>query len=245
MKRTWHYMQAAGSKGRFAVVLLPALLAAAWVGIDQSPAFATAEEGTDAFTSSFSSLSDPSRFVDGLDVVLPGPVVPMTRADAVSFELRRRSKTMTNNEVVQVATALSEEAAVLGYDPLLFVALIRIESNFNHLAVSAVGAEGLMQLMPPTAAWMAERSKEEWPEGHSFDPVLNVRLGSRYLGHLMRQFQGKLELALTAYNRGPSATRYLVRTHGKLPEEIREFYAAKVMEKYRDLRGRYGHLPLS
>ena len=57
----------------------------------------------------------------------------------------------------RTAQALCEEADELGYDPLMFLALIHVESNYNHLAISYVGAEGLMQLMPPTAEWTAER----------------------------------------------------------------------------------------
>lgn len=211
----------------------------------QSSAHAVAEEEADGYTTSFSSLRDPKTFSAELSVVPPKPVIPMNRSDAVAQELLYRTRTLTETEAMQVAHALVEEADSLGYDPLIYLALIRIESNYNHLAISPVGAEGLMQLMPPTAAWMAEREGVEWPERHSFDPVLNVRLGARYLAHLNRQFKGRMDHALTAYNRGPSATQYLIRKYGDLPREIRDFYATKVLDKYQELRGMYGHLPAS
>lgn len=220
------------------------LLAAAVLGLESS-AQAVAEEEADGFTSSFSSPRDPLAFAEDIAVPTPQPVVPMTRQDAVAEELMQRSRTLSSREVLQVAQAVIEEADLLGHDPFLFLALIRIESNYNHLAISPVGAEGLMQLMPPTAAWVAEREGVEWPEKHSFDPVLNVRLGSRYLAHLTRLFSGRIDHALTAYNRGPAATQYLVSKYGDLPREIRDFYATKVLDKYRELQAKYGHLPSS
>ena len=84
-----------------------------------------------------------------------------------------------------------------------------------------------------------------WDERHSFDPVLNVRLGSRYLALLLEDFGGRMDYAFTAYNRGPSATRYILRKYGRLPRDIRDFYATKVLNKYRSLRQTFGHLPNS
>ena len=211
----------------------------------QSKARAVAEEEAAEYVTSFSALRDPESFAEQLMVVLPRPVVPMNRRDAVARELLVRSKTMSKPMVLHVADALVEEAQSLGYDPLLLLAVIRIESNYNHLAISPVGAEGLMQLMPPTAVWMAERAGVEWPDGHSFDPVINVRLGSRYLAYLDQEFKGRMDLALTAYNRGPYATRAIVRRHGGLPRDILDFYATKVLDRYHLLLTEYGHLPSS
>ncbi|MEM6734223.1 MAG: lytic transglycosylase domain-containing protein, partial [Myxococcota bacterium] len=118
------------------------------------------------------------------------------------------------------------------------------ESYFDHLAVSPVGAEGLMQLMPATAEWMAERVDVEWPDGNSFDPEVNVTLGIRYFGFLYSRFH-RFDHALTAYNRGPAATRYILGTHGRLPHEIHDFYAGKVLDRYRSLLYRYGEVPNS
>ena len=101
-----------------------------------------------------------------------------------------------------------------------------------------------MQFMPHTAKWMAENSGVEWPEFHTFDPVLNVRLGSRYLHHLSLRYDGRMDLALTAYNRGPHNTGAILRRNGKLPADIHAFYSAKVFERYRNLRAEFGELPL-
>jgi soluble lytic murein transglycosylase-like protein len=188
------------------------------------------------------SPRDPLAFLEDLDPILPRPVVILERQDAVARELLRYTRTMSEIDVLRVAQTLCEEADTLGWDPLMYVAVIHVESYYNHLAVSPVGAEGLMQLMPYTAEWMAEELDLEWPEGHSFDPVLNVRLGTRYLKHLEEAYFDRMDYILTAYNRGPSATRFIVSRHGDLPPDIRDFYATKVLTKYRELRARYGNL---
>jgi len=101
-------------------------------------------------------------------------------------------------------------------DAKLIGAVIQAESNFNEKAISKSGAQGLMQLMPETAKDM----EVEDP----FDPVQNIMGGSRYLKQLLHRYNGRLELALAAYNWGMGN---LERQPDKLPEETRN-YIAKV-----------------
>lgn len=185
---------------------------------------------------------DPLEFLDDLTPVMPRPVVIMTRRDAVAQEILANTRSLSEAEALRTAQALCHEAETLGWDPFLFVAVIHIESYFDHLAVSRVGAEGLMQLMPVTAEWMAAQLELSWPDRQSFDPVLNVRLGAQYLAYLKREFRG-LDEILTAYNRGPKATRYLLEKYGSVPRPIQELYAGRVLERYQRLRAIYGYLP--
>jgi soluble lytic murein transglycosylase-like protein len=194
---------------------------------------------------SLTSSRDPDVFLQDMAPVLPPPVVLLTREDAVAQEMLANSPTLSQGQALRTAQALCDEARQLGYDPLLFLAVIHIESYYNHLAISPVGAEGLMQLMPGTAEFMAERGKMPWPDNHTFDPVLNVRLGVRYLVELHREFHGRMDHALTAYNRGPHATKYILTNYGELPDSVRDFYATKVLDRYHTLVAAYGHLPLS
>jgi soluble lytic murein transglycosylase len=187
---------------------------------------------------------DPVRFIRQLELVMPKPTVPLTVGDAVAAELLNQSHSLSEQDALRTAQVVVDEAKAVGYDPLLVLALIYVESDYDHFAVSPVGAEGLMQIMPDTGQWMARQMGLERDEGHTFDPVLNVRLGTRYLAQLQRQFGGSLELALTAYNRGPSNTLYLLHRFGHLPDSIREIYADKVLKRYHDLRALYGSLPL-
>lgn len=108
---------------------------------------------------------------------------------------------------LRVLYPLEEEARVrafasdAGLDPALVASLIRAESRFHAHAVSARGAIGLMQVMPDTAAWI--ESQLGLPPSNLFEPEANLRLGTWYLRYLIDRF-GSVDLALAAYNAGPS-----------------------------------------
>jgi len=89
-------------------------------------------------------------------------------------------------------------------DPLLVDSVIRVESNYNPLAVSPKGAEGLMQLIPATA--------RRFGVTNSFDVKENIEAGVTYLKYLLDMF-GDDRLAVAAYNAGESA----VMRYGDVP----------------------------
>lgn len=158
-------------------------------------------------------------------------------------QMLAHARSLDGAQATATAERLNDEAERVGLDPLLFVALIEVESSFRHLALSRVGAEGLMQLMPETAAFLAARGRIARDERHSFDPLLNVTLGVQYMAELSRLFDGQLDQALTAYNRGPAATRACLRGRGALPAEVRAAYSDRILAQYRALQRHYANLP--
>jgi soluble lytic murein transglycosylase-like protein len=91
---------------------------------------------------------------------------------------------------------IQEAAAMYDLDPSLIRAVMRVESAFDPQAVSPVGAQGLMQLMPEVA--------EELGVKDVFDPRENVFGGAKYLRWLLDRHHGHVELALASYNAGPT-----------------------------------------
>jgi soluble lytic murein transglycosylase-like protein len=96
--------------------------------------------------------------------------------------------------------AIREASAESGVDEALIRAVIHAESAFNPRAMSLKGAQGLMQLMPGTA--------NEMGVPDAFDPTQNIRGGARYLGLLLKNFNGNARLAAAAYNAGPAAVQH-------------------------------------
>jgi soluble lytic murein transglycosylase-like protein len=100
---------------------------------------------------------------------------------------------------------IEEHASAQGVNPHLVKAVIQAESAFNPRATSHKGAMGLMQLMPATAA--------EYGVLDPYNPAENIRAGVTYLKSLLVKFAQNVELALAAYNAGPTA----VERYGSVP----------------------------
>ena len=105
----------------------------------------------------------------------------------------------------QIDALVQQNASIWQVDPALIKSVIANESSFNANATSPVGAQGLMQLMPETAASLGVRNP--------YDPAQNVAGGTRYLRGLLDRFKGDTRLAVAAYNAGPNA----VEKYGDVP----------------------------
>lgn len=113
---------------------------------------------------------------------------------------------------------IMELALELDVDAALVSAVIKAESNFDPVAVSHKGAQGLMQLMPATA--------KRFGVTDPFDPVENIRGGTRYLRVLLDMFDGDVELALAAYNSGEGNVR---RYEGVPPFRETQRYVRRIV----------------
>jgi len=134
-----------------------------------------------------------------------------------------------------------------GLDPALPAAVILAESSYRPEAVSEANAQGLMQLLPDTAGWVAGKFDEEYVEGCLFDPETNVKYGCWYLGYLTRRFDGDLTCAIAAYHAGQGTVDgWLANpeyspdgaTLSRIPSAATDTYVKRVLkyyEKYRQL----------
>ena len=103
---------------------------------------------------------------------------------------------------------INDNAKAFILDPYLVTALIREESYFNPKAQSIAGARGLMQLMPATASYIANKSGIVYTgQSTLFTPETNIKLGCAYLDYAKTQLHENDMLAVASYNGGPNAVR--------------------------------------
>ena len=169
-------------------------------------------QGPASFQNILSSLSD-QKFVP--DAHAPAPV------NAPSAPTNEAQK--LNSASVQPYVA--EAAAKYDVDPALIEAVIKQESAYDAGAQSGVGAQGLMQLMPATAADLGVEN--------SMDPRQNVMGGAKYLSQLLGQYDGNMTMTLAAYNAGPGNVAHY---GGVPPFEETQNYVQKVLKNYGEFK---------
>lgn len=129
-------------------------------------------------------------------------------------ELTRMSQVMDNSAryaiPADLAASIYDIARAEGIDPRIAFGLVNVESEFYHKAISPKGAVGLTQLMPSTARLLQPDLKR----ADLFDRETNLRLGFRYLREMINYYKGDVNLALTAYNRGPGTVDQVRRSGG-------------------------------
>lgn len=123
-----------------------------------------------------------------------------------------------------LASAIYDVALSEGIDPNLGFRLVKVESRFNPKAKSKVGAIGLTQVLPSTARLYEPGLTVQ----QLYDRDTNLRLGFRYLRDLLERYNGHLETALLAYNRGPSKVDEVLNAG----RDARNGYSASVMRGY-------------
>jgi soluble lytic murein transglycosylase-like protein len=156
--------------------------------------------------------ASPTRAADaaGMSSAAAGGSVPaslstespkqyVVRVDPRTGKLVRRLidvSSASKKSPAAISALVEQSARAHSVDPLLVHSIIQVESNYDASAVSSKGAEGLMQLMPPTARMLGV--------SNSFDPGENIEAGVKYLKYLQDLYKDD-RLALAAYNAGPGS----------------------------------------
>jgi soluble lytic murein transglycosylase len=145
---------------------------------------------------------------------------------------------IADKEAWRVSTVILDESAKRNLDPMLVLAVIKVESGFRNQALSPVGARGIMQIMPETGKYLSEElfrvdgfQPRDFRPHHLDDPALNIKLGVYYLDGLKKQFRN-LSLALLAYNLGPGEMQNRLENNIDYSHD----YASMVLTAYREYR---------
>jgi hypothetical protein len=143
------------------------------------------------------AYADIYKYTDNEGVLHLTNVPSIHRAKYVLILREKRILFQHNIDINKYDQIITKAADKFKINSALIKAIIKAESNFNHQAVSRVGAQGLMQLMPATAYALQVED--------SFHPEKNIEGGTRYLRYLLNIYSGNLTLALAAYNAGERA----------------------------------------
>lgn len=170
--------------------------------------------------------ADIYKYVDEDGVLHLTNVPTNSKAKYTLIMKERRILFRYDIDVTKFDEYISNASNKHNIDPALIRAIIKAESNFNHRAVSPVGAQGLMQLMPATASQLNVED--------AFHPEQNIDGGVRYLSYLLKLYRGNLTLALAAYNAGEGA---VAKYHYQVPpyRETKN-YVKRVMNFYNSFR---------
>ena len=143
-----------------------------------------------------------------------------TKADAAKMTPAEAS-TQLSSASNETTRFIQEAAAKYGLDSRLVAAVAEAESSGNQSEVSDVGAVGVMQLMPDTAAALGV---------NPYDEQQNIEGGAHYLKQMLDTFGGDMKKAIAAYNAGPQA----VKDYGGVPPYAEtQNYVNKVLDLYR------------
>jgi len=177
----------------------------------------------------------PNRLVSRQISLFTDAWLPLDENEAIEAD-SQRPKDLFHAEMRRINTAIRreffgnaipfgdlihEKAQKYDVDPALVAAVVETESRFRSRARSQVGAQGLMQLMPRTGAWLGARNL--------YDPEQNIDAGVKYIKYLQKRFNGDLKQTIAAYNAGEGN----VKRYGGVPpfRETRS-YVKKVMTRY-------------
>lgn len=155
--------------------------------------------------------------------------------------LERRPELTVTTYPVEYQDLIRQYAAENELEPAYVASVIMAESSYRPEAVSSANAQGLMQLLPSTAEWIASKFDETYAEGALFDPETNIRYGCWYLGFLMRRYDGDMKCASAAYHQGQGRVDEWLKdpalssdgkTLDKFDSQATETYVNRILKYY-------------
>ncbi|MCC6876336.1 MAG: transglycosylase SLT domain-containing protein [Sandaracinaceae bacterium] len=214
----------------------------------------------------------------GLAAVLRGDTPPRRRVSAADWRARRLLSAAARHELAVASAALGDaglairfegsfavcgprprpyreivEAAAARHelDPDLLFAVMRVESVYNPRIISYAGAIGLMQIMPRTGRLIAHAmERDDFTIDQLLLPEVNIEMAAWYLRSLIDRFEGRVPLAIAAYNGGPHNVRRWMRDHAsampldafleRIPFDQTHRYVRRVLTHYAAYRAQRG-----
>ncbi len=139
--------------------------------------------------------------------------------------------TLGREKLLETARSIYKVSKQYGVDYRLMLAIIKIESNFKHDAVSPKGARGLLQIKPSLAKFIAKDAGVHWKGIKTLDePEKNIKIGIFFFSRLLEDFDN-IYLALNAYNMGPTKLKNILKekkTHDRS-------FSMQVLREYKDI----------
>ncbi len=155
------------------------------------------------------------------DAIVRVETIPDPPAETAPLNIPVKQPPATEPTREEMQTMLTHAGDKHNIDADLLASVVKAESGGHVRAVSHVGAQGLMQLMPKTAAEMGVHD--------AFRPEENIAGGTAYLDRLLLRYHDNVALALAAYNAGPEAVD---RYHGIPPYRETRAYVARVIREF-------------
>ena len=153
----------------------------------------------------------------------------------------RKPELVTQRYPMEMAAEVRMYAGQNELAPAYVASVILAESSYDPNALSPANAQGLMQLLPETAEWIAGKLGETYSEGCLYDPDANMRYGCWYLSFLMRRYHNDMRLASAAYHAGQGAVDKWLQnpeyapdgvTLKTIPSSATDTYVQRVLKYY-------------
>jgi len=170
--------------------------------LSATPAWSATQERPDAGmrTALLEAINSSDSFTDRFDA----------EVWLTDMSLRLQGRVKDPEERLKILKQVHYEARRSRLEPELVLALINVESNFDHFAISSVGARGLMQIMP---FWLEEIGR---PDDNLFDISTNLRFGCTILNIYLKREKGDMRRALARYNGSVGKNWYPQRVYKAL-----------------------------